>query len=180
MKMKTIITGILLLFVGISIAYLVIGESQRVRTAEEPPAQTVEVLPAQAVVEPTREERAIDNTPEQRKEPERQVIAYYFHGNQRCVTCRTIEANAEESLRAGFSGELEAGKLVWRPVNVDAPENEHFVGDYELSTRSVILAEMLDGEQKQWKNLSRVWELARDKPSFIAYVQEETREFMGD
>jgi hypothetical protein len=172
MKIKTLITGILLLFVGISAVYLVKGESRPDRTADESPTQ-----PA---IEPVRDAGIVDNRSEKSEEPNQLVIAYYFHGTQRCVTCRTIESFAEESLSTEFSGELEAGKLAWRPVNVDTPENEHFIQDYELSSRSVVLVKLLDGEQKQWKSLSRVWELVRDKPSFVAYVQEETREFLGE
>jgi hypothetical protein len=172
MKIKTLITGILLLFVGISVIYLVIGESRPDRTADESRTQSV--------VEASQDNAITDNRSETSEEPNRRIIAYYFHGTRRCVTCQTIESFAEESLRAEFSGELDTGKLAWRVVNVDTPENEHFIQDYELSTRSVVLVEMLDGEQKQWKSLTRTWELVRDKPSFVAYIQEETRGFLGE
>jgi hypothetical protein len=65
-------------------------------------------------------------------------------------------------------------------MNVDAPENEHFVEDYELSTRSVVLVEILDGKQKQWKKLSQAWELVGDKPAFTVYIQEEARKLLGE
>ena len=232
MKIKTIVTGILLLFVGISIAYLVVGESQSDQTTVEIPTesviQTVQEKsvnddapqkfeapehgekPAKPAIQTVQEKSVNADAPqkpkalEQREKPaeptaetiqevvendkasqmphelDRKVIAYYFHGTQRCVTCRKIEAYTEESLRTAFSSELEAGQLEWRPVNVDNAANEHFIQDYELSTRSVVLVEMLDGEQKQWKNLARVWELVRDKPSFVAYVQEEAIILLGD
>ena len=108
------------------------------------------------------------------------VIAYYFHGTRRCSTCQTIEAYAEESLRAGFSEELKNGTLQWQPVNVDEPGNEHFIKKFELSTRSVVLVELQDGVQQRWKNLVRVWELVRDEPAFTAYIQEETGNFLGE
>jgi hypothetical protein len=165
-----------LLFVGISVVYLVMGESRPDRIADETPAQPA-IEPA---IEPALDDGMVGDSSEKSEEPNQLVIAYYFHGTQRCVTCRTIESFAEESLRTEFSGELETGKLAWRPVNVDTPENEHFIQDYELSTRSVVLVEMLDGEQKQWKSLTRTWELVRDKPSFVAYIQQETREFLGE
>jgi len=202
MKMKTIITGILLLFVGISMAYLVVGETQSdqttVKIPTEPVIQTVQeksvnddaprkseelkpnVKPAEPAAETTQEVAESDKVSQKLQELNHKAIAYYFHGTQRCVTCRKIEAYTEESLRTAFSSELEGGQLEWRPVNVDTPENGHFIQDFELSTRSVVLVEMLDGEQKQWKNLTRVWELVRDKPTFVAYVQEEARAFLGD
>lgn len=172
MKIKTFVTGILLLFVGISVIYLVTGETRSGQARDESPAEHDGAV--------AHDNAMVDSGPKKAKETNHRVIAYYFHGTQRCVTCRTIESYAEESLRAGFSDELAAGELEWRVVNVDTPENEHFIQDYELSTRSVVLVDMLAGEQKQWKNLSRVWELVRDKPAFAAYIQEETREFLGE
>ena len=180
MKIKTLITGILLLFVGISVVYLVMGESRSDQIADESPAQPAIEPVIEPAIEPVRDDDMVDGSSEESEEPVRQIIAYYFHGTRRCVTCQTIESSAEESLRTEFSGELETGKLAWRPVNVDTPENEHFIEDYELSTRSVVLVEMLDGEQKQWKSLTRTWELVGDKPSFVAYIQQETREFLGE
>ena len=62
-----------------------------------------------------------------------------------------------------------------RVVNVDEDEHKHFVKDYELVTRSVVLVDA--GDAARWKNLPRVWQLVRDKEKFLEYVREETRQF---
>jgi hypothetical protein len=108
------------------------------------------------------------------------VVAFYFHGNVRCATCRKIEAYADESIHSGFADALEAGSLIWSVVNVDEPENKHFIEDFQLVTRSVVLAEYQDGEVLRWKKLDKVWQLVRDKEGFTSYVQSETREFLGE
>ncbi len=114
-----------------------------------------------------------------KKEPgESEVIAYYFHGNRRCRTCRTIEAYAEEAIQSGFAEEIKDGRLQWEVVNTDKPANEHFVQDFQLVTRSLVLEERAKGTQERWKNLPRIWELARNKGAFLEYVQEETRAFL--
>jgi len=107
------------------------------------------------------------------------VVVYYFHGNVRCATCRTIEAYAHDAIHAGFAGELDDGALTWRVVNVDEPENKHFVQDFQLVTRSVVLVEYRDGKVIRSKNLDKVWQLVRNQTDFVAYVQNETREFLG-
>lgn len=112
-------------------------------------------------------------------QPRHKVIAYYFYGTVRCSTCRTIEAYAEEAIKNGFQSELQSGALEWRAVNVNIPENEHFIRDYELTTRSVVLADIWDGQQKQWKNLARVWQLVRNRQAFTSYIQEETRKYLA-
>lgn len=108
-----------------------------------------------------------------------ETIVYYFHGNARCATCRTIEAYADEAVHAAFAGELEDGALQWQVVNIDEPENRHFIQDFQLVTRSVVLAEYRDGEVVRYENLDQVWRLVRDKERFLAYVQEATRGFLG-
>lgn len=107
------------------------------------------------------------------------IVAYYFHGNMRCKTCRKIEAYSDEAITEGFTDELASGQLEWRVVNTDISENEHFVTDFELVTKSVVLAEYRDGKVFRFNNLSKVWKLVGDKDDFITYVRAETREFLG-
>lgn len=107
------------------------------------------------------------------------VVAYYFHGNVRCATCRKIEALADEAIHSAFPAELESGALAWSVVNIDEPDDKHFIEDFQLVTRSVVLAEYRGGEVVRYTNLDRVWQLVRDEAAFMAYVQDETRAFLG-
>jgi hypothetical protein len=106
------------------------------------------------------------------------VIAYYFHTTYRCVTCRAIEAFSHEAIEQGFAQALKDGKLDFRVVNVEERANQHFVREYQLFTKSLILVKMKDGKQAEWKNLSRVWELVRRKDAFLRYVQDEVRAYL--
>jgi hypothetical protein len=106
------------------------------------------------------------------------VVAFYFHGNARCATCRKIEAYSDEAVRSAATEALADGALSWRVVNVDEPENRHFIEDFQLVTKSVVLAEYRDGEVVRFKNLDKVWQLVRSKDDFVEYVKSETREFL--
>lgn len=106
------------------------------------------------------------------------VVAYYFHGTYRCTTCRTIEAYAHEAVQTGFAEALKAGKIEWRALNVEEPANRHFLKDYQLYTRSVVLASYQGDKQLRWKNLEKVWELVGDKGQFTRYVQGEVKTFL--
>ncbi|MFA6448853.1 MAG: nitrophenyl compound nitroreductase subunit ArsF family protein [bacterium] len=110
---------------------------------------------------------------------DRKVVAYYFHGAARCVSCKTLEAITAEAINKGFEKELKDGTLEWKVVNVEEKGNEHFIQDYKLYTKSVVLSDMRDGKEKTWKNLDKVWELLRDKDAFQKYITEETRAFMA-
>lgn len=152
MKTKAAVTGLLLIFVAASVVAFVVKQT---RPAREPAAPA---LPATAAG--------------------RQVVAYYFHGNVRCMTCRAIEAQTQHTLQAQFADALRTGALEWRVVNVDAAGNEHYVKDYALTTRSVVLVELHDGQQVRWSNLGRVWELAHNPPAFGDYIATETRRYL--
>ena len=61
------------------------------------------------------------------KEQSRQVKDFvevlYFHGKQRCVTCRCIEQNTKELLEAKFIQQMKAGKVVYRVIDISKKEN---------------------------------------------------------
>jgi len=103
------------------------------------------------------------------------TLVYYFHGTSRCATCRTIEAYAHEAVTSGFAADLEARRLEWHVVNVDEPANRHFVDDFQLYTRAVVVVDAKD--PKRFEVLDRVWQLAGDKPAFQKYVDQEIRAF---
>lgn len=106
------------------------------------------------------------------------TVVYYFHGNMRCSSCRKIEAYTVEAIRSGFSEALEDGSLELKVVNVEEPGNDHYVRDFQLYTRSVVVEKRADDKPREWKNLDKVWQFIRDKEAFIEYVQQETRAMM--
>jgi thiol-disulfide isomerase/thioredoxin len=108
------------------------------------------------------------------------VIAYYFHGTFRCSTCRTIEEYSQDAVQMYFAKELGNGRLEFRPVDVEEPENKHFIQDYQLVTRSLVLSLVSDGKEMKWKNLPDVWKLVRDKEKFFQYVKDEVEIFLKE
>lgn len=100
---------------------------------------------------------------------------YYFHGNSRCATCRTIEAYAREAVTTAFADELRANRLDWQVVNVDEPAHKHFIREFRLYTRSVVVVDASD--PRRFKVLEKVWELVSNKPAFQKYVEQEIRAF---
>ena len=112
------------------------------------------------------------------KETSNKFIAYYFHGNFRCNNCRKIEEYSREAVELYFSEQLKTGELTFKVINTDEPENEHFVEDYQLYTRSLIIAEFKDGKQVKWKNLAKVWDYLNDEEKFYKYVKSEIQNYL--
>ena len=111
---------------------------------------------------------------------ETKVIAYYFHGNYRCSTCTKIEKYSREAIEMYFPDDLKSGKIEFRSVNVDEPASKHFIQDYQLHTRSLVLALYHGHQQQKWKNLKDVWQLVRDQDRFYQYVKSETTQFLEE
>ena len=170
MRLKSLVTIALLVFVAASVTYLVLSDSP---TNVEKPGGNDEVT-APAIAVPSTE------PPDKLEEAQHRVIAYYFHGTARCATCRAIEQHTYDALVTGFSGELQSETLEWHTINVEEPDNQHFIDEYELIMRSVVLADMAGENQIRWKNLDRIWDLVGDRDAFISYVQAETRAYLEE
>jgi len=115
----------------------------------------------------------------QSSEPAEKIVVYYFHGTKRCATCKKLEAYSEEAIKGKFQKELEDGRLEFLPVNYDDEENKHFIDDYKLYTKALVVCEFKDGQQVAWKNLDKIWEKVNDKDEYLEYVQNEIAPYLG-
>jgi hypothetical protein len=107
------------------------------------------------------------------------IIAYYFHGTVRCVTCRKIESLSHDVVASDFAEPLKTGQLEWQVVNVDLPENQHFIRDYQLVTKSLVLVKYEDGKQVGYKNLQKIWTYINNEQAFRGYVKDELKAALG-
>jgi hypothetical protein len=106
--------------------------------------------------------------------PPAPVVVYYFHGNYRCTTCNTIQRLTQETVAERFAPQVQQGRLAMRTVNVDEPGNRHFAREYELETRTVVIAEFDEaGEREDWEKLMKVWKLYDRPEEFKDYVESE-------
>lgn len=108
------------------------------------------------------------------------TIVYYFHGDMRCMTCNKMEKYTKESIEASFEKELATANVEVQIINTDEKENKHFLTDYSLYTKSVVLSKIENGKEKKFKNLDQIWNLVRDEPAFKTYVKNETALFIKE
>ncbi len=157
MKLKTIITALLLLFVTISVVALIVKQA----------SDTPETITNQAAV-------ASGQLPDDR------LIVYYFHGNMRCPTCNTLEEYSKETVETLFTDELNSGRVEFQVVNYDETWNEHFLTDYDISFQSLVLVEMRDGKEVGHKNIEKIWELVGDKQAYFEYVSGNINSYLAE
>ncbi|MCM8774834.1 MAG: nitrophenyl compound nitroreductase subunit ArsF family protein [Candidatus Omnitrophica bacterium] len=112
--------------------------------------------------------------------PSSKVIAYYFHGRFRCPTCYMMEQYAKEAIENNFKDALASGKLEFKVVNVEVRGNEHFINDYQLYTKALVLSLLKDGKEVKSKNLTKIWEYVRNKQRYFNYVTEEVNSLLKE
>ncbi len=152
---KKIMTIILLIFVAASIVFMVIKQIKGT-SAVAPTAgtgQTISAVPPMTDV----------------------LTVYYFHGNQRCMTCNKIEQLTKQAVEKKYADELASGKIVFRAVNVEEPVNEHFVKDFSLTTRSVVMQ-----KNGNFKKFDEVWTFVREPEKFTEYIQDGVSRMISD
>ena len=177
MQFKKLITFTLLFFVAVSVGYL-IWKNARVPLAEKAGSEIRQSLDIRT--EGTLSKEPGSDSDNSGLPAENKIIAQYFHGTMRCDTCNAIEDLTKEALNTKFEEELESNKLEFQSINVDEPENGHFVEDYQLTSRTVVIIRFMDGRPAEWKRLDKAWPLVinGERAEFIKYVQEETRNFL--
>jgi hypothetical protein len=62
------------------------------------------------------------------------VEAYYFHFTSRCVTCKTVEAEAKESIEA-----LYGDKVSFQSVNLDDDSSKALAEKLKISGQTLLL-----------------------------------------
>ncbi|MCL1094049.1 nitrophenyl compound nitroreductase subunit ArsF family protein [Shewanella kaireitica] len=103
-----------------------------------------------------------------------QVLSvYYFHGNVRCTSCQLIEEHTTAAIQQGYSAPLAQGIVALKVVNLEAAGNGHFIEDFQLITRSVVLAVEHNGQVIEYRRLDRVWDLFKDQQAFTNYIYRE-------
>lgn len=108
------------------------------------------------------------------------VQAYYFHATYRCKTCTTLEQYSRESIEENFKDQLNSGTLRFNEINFDEPENRHFLQDFKLTYRALVLVRYKDGKQVTFKNLEKIWQLVGSKADFSNYVKTEVEAMLQE
>ena len=162
---------VLLGFVAVSIGAAVYKAVGPLCCAEKP--GLAEAAPA---AEPARAPAALPAG--KKAAPANTAVVYYFYTDTRCSSCNTIEAYTKEAVETGFKSAYKGWQVTFKGVNTDEAANEHFVQDYWLNSKSVIVQKFSGDKALNWGKLDRVWTLLGDKEAFKAYVVAETHKVL--
>jgi thiol-disulfide isomerase/thioredoxin len=108
-----------------------------------------------------------------------QVVMTYFISGERCESCKKIEDLAKETAEKDFAAELANHKIVFRVVDTGEPANAHYISDYQLTSKIVIISHRVDGKETEWVAMEKVWDLLDDPAGFRAYLAAPIRKYLG-
>jgi hypothetical protein len=166
MSPKNFVSAVLLLFVGVCVVVMAARGLGKKEAEEKPPDAT-----------------AVD--PQERPSPpgllSDGVVVFYFHNNEPCPTCESIQASAKKAVHGdGFAADMKAGRLQWIVLNYEAPEHAHYKQDYGFVTPMVVLVRRSGGKDVASATLDQVWALIAQgkRKECTEYVGSELRAFL--
>ncbi len=124
-------------------------------------------------------------------------IVYYLYKNFRCYSCNKIEEVTEKSIKGGkveldtataynasgekFALNVKNGNLKFMAVNVDTPENQHLLHDFQTRAKFPVMVELKDGKVVRYRVLDQAWTYLKkkDAEAFVNYIQSSLLDFMN-
>ena len=113
---------------------------------------------------------AVDSS-QSAKQSADKVQVYLFHATQRCITCITIGKYAGETIDEYFQPELRDGKIEFREINIDLPENKELAQKFQASGSALFVNAIYNGQDSISED-TRVWRLTQDEVQFKSYLKD--------
>jgi hypothetical protein len=73
------------------------------------------------------------------------VEVYYFHMTTRCVTCRTVEAEARKNIEMLYADQVKAGKISFTALNLEEATGKAMGDKLGVNSQTLLIVK---GDQK--------------------------------
>lgn len=100
------------------------------------------------------------------------IQVFLFHPTQRCITCITIGKYAKETVEQKFPEEVKSGKIKFREINIDLPENKELATKFKATGSSLFINPIIDGKDNIQVDM-QVWRLTSNEQAFISYLSDK-------
>lgn len=107
------------------------------------------------------------------------VEVFVFHATRRCISCITIGKYAGETVNEYFQPELRSGKIEFREINVDLPENKNLARKFQASGSSLFINAVFNGKDNIAED-TKVWRLISDETQFKSYLKDKIDDLLGE
>jgi hypothetical protein len=73
------------------------------------------------------------------------IEVYYFHNTVRCVTCKTVEAEARKNIEMLYPDQVKAGKISFMALNLEEATGKSLSGKLGVNSQTLLIVK---GDQK--------------------------------
>ncbi len=117
-----------------------------------------------------------DSTSEISKAERVEVVCFY--GTHRCISCKIVEEYAKKTLEEFFQSELRTGKITFKSINIELPENRDIVVKYQARGSSLFINAIKDGKDNISEDVD-VWYLTGDEQAYKEYFKEKIEKILN-
>jgi len=106
------------------------------------------------------------------------IEVVHFHGTQQCVSCITVGKFALETIKNKFPNEYASGKIIFRDINGELPENAALVMKFQARGSSLFVNAIVGGKDNIEEDTT-VWRLISDENQYVSYFQNKLKNLLG-
>ena len=102
------------------------------------------------------------------------IEVLHFHATQQCISCTNIGKFTKATIEEKFPEEFKSGKIVFREINIDLPENYKTAQDYKVSGSALFINAIKDGQDHKEED-TLVWRLVANETQLKNYFENKLR-----
>lgn len=102
------------------------------------------------------------------------VEVRYFHGKQRCITCRSIEKCAKEVLDESFASQQKSKKISMKVFDISTEQGKPVAADHKVSFYSLFIVKIDKNGKETRIDLTRQgFQYAKRNPAEFKKILKE-------
>lgn len=102
------------------------------------------------------------------------IEVLHFHATQQCMSCINIGKFTKATIEEKFPEEFKSGKIVFREINIDLPENYKIAQDYKVSGSALFINAIKDGQDNKEEDTT-VWRLVTNETQIKDYFEAKLK-----
>lgn len=105
------------------------------------------------------------------------IEVFAFHSTQRCISCINVSNFVKSVIDEKFASEINAGKIIFKEVNIDLSENKQLAKDYQVSGSSLYITVTKDGQTFKEEDTD-VWRYVPYESKFKIYFESKIKKLL--
>lgn len=105
------------------------------------------------------------------------IEVFVFHTTQRCVSCINIGKYTKATIEEKFPEESKSGKITFKEINIDLPENFKMAKDYGVSGSALYINAIKDSKDNHEEDTT-VWRLVTNEAQMKSYFEAKLKKLL--